>query len=57
MNLSLREQQIIDLLKKGLRHSEIAEQLHISRHTVYAYCDRVAMKIGRESRKDVEKYV
>ena len=44
--LSPREQQVIDLIAKGKRNKEIADQLAISEDTVHAHMRRLFAKLG-----------
>lgn len=47
--LSDRELQVFELLGAGLEATEIAEQLNLSRKTVYSYESRIKEKLGAES--------
>jgi DNA-binding NarL/FixJ family response regulator len=52
--LTNREQEILDLMGDGLRHSEIARRLFISPKTVATHVDHILRKLGvRSSREAV----
>src|SRR5450432_3567355 len=48
-NLSEREQQVLDLLSRGLMYKEIADKLGISYETVHTYIRRIyeKLQVGR----------
>lgn len=48
--LTPREREIAALVVDGLADREIAEQLHLSRHTVSQYVKRIYRKLGVDSR-------
>jgi DNA-binding CsgD family transcriptional regulator len=52
-DLSQRERQITQLLTRGASTAEIAEQLHLSRHTVRDYVKDVLRKVGVGSRGEL----
>lgn len=54
--LSLREIEIVQLITKGLNAKEIAEQLHLSHHTVYTHRKNVMKKLGLSSAADLMLY-
>jgi RNA polymerase sigma factor (sigma-70 family) len=54
--LSSREQEIIDLLREGLKQSEIAEELGIKKQNVKTYMKRIAEKAVKAYEKQVESY-
>lgn len=51
-NLSDREQQVLDLLSKGLMYKEIAEKLSISYETVHTYIRRIYEKLQVRTRTE-----
>jgi DNA-binding NarL/FixJ family response regulator len=51
-NLSEREQQVLDLLSKGLMYKEIAEKLSISYETVHTYIRRIYEKLQVRTRTE-----
>ena len=50
--LSLREKEILDLLSKGLRYKEIADQLFLSTETVRTHIRNIYGKLQVNSRTD-----
>ena len=48
--LSLREQEVLDLLARGYLYKEISETLHLSDHTVDTYLRRIYEKLHVHSR-------
>jgi DNA-binding NarL/FixJ family response regulator len=51
-NLSEREQQVLDLLSRGLMYKEIAEKLGISYETVHTYIRRIYEKLQVRTRTE-----
>jgi DNA-binding NarL/FixJ family response regulator len=51
-NLSEREQQVLDLLSKGLMYKEIADKLQISYETVHTYIRRIYEKLSVRTRTE-----
>ncbi|HEY5298384.1 MAG TPA: response regulator transcription factor [Verrucomicrobiae bacterium] len=51
-NLSEREQQVLDLLSKGLMYKEIADKLAISYETVHTYIRRIYEKLQVRTRTE-----
>jgi RNA polymerase sigma factor (sigma-70 family) len=51
-NLSEREQQVLDLLSKGLMYKEIADKLQISYETVHTYIRRIYEKLRVRTRTE-----
>ncbi len=51
--LTGREQEVLSLLAKGLTNSEIAERLHISKHTVKNHISSIYRKIGINDRTQI----
>lgn len=49
-DLSLRERQILALAGKGLSNSEIADQLHLSSHTIKSHIHNALGKLGATNR-------
>ncbi|MGQ0625619.1 MAG: alpha/beta fold hydrolase [Sporichthyaceae bacterium] len=52
-SLSRAEQNVVELLTKGLTNARIAQQLHISRFTVETHLKHVFTKLGASSRAEV----
>ncbi|MBL0340816.1 MAG: response regulator transcription factor [Bacteroidetes bacterium] len=50
--LSLREKEVLDLLSKGLRYKEIADQLFLSTETVRTHIRNIYEKLQVNSRTD-----
>jgi len=48
--LSIREQQVVGLIAKGLRNKEIADQLHISMSTVKSHLTNIFRKLDVSNR-------
>ncbi|WP_416332560.1 response regulator transcription factor [Marinobacter sp. NP-4(2019)] len=48
--ISEREQGVLELIAKGLSNQEIADQLHISLHTVKTHARRINAKLEVKSR-------
>ncbi len=51
--LTGREQEVLSLLAKGLTNSEIAECLHISKHTVKNHVSSIYRKIKINDRTQI----
>jgi RNA polymerase sigma factor (sigma-70 family) len=51
-NLSEREQQVLDLLSRGLMYKEIADKLNISYETVHTYIRRIYEKLQVRTRTE-----
>lgn len=56
-NLTRRERQVAELAAGGLHDAEIADHLHLSRHTVKQYLKAVYSKLGIRSRVDLTRLV
>jgi two-component system response regulator NreC len=54
--LTLREQEVLELLAEGRTNDEIAEHLVISRHTVARHRENLMRKLGLHSRSELVKY-
>lgn len=50
LKLSKREQQVLELLTEGLSYNEIADQLHISYHTVSSHMKKIYKKLNVTSK-------
>jgi len=48
--LSRREEQVAEMIARGLRNREIAEQLKVSQRTVEAHVEHIFAKLGIRSR-------
>lgn len=46
VQITPREQQIVDLLLQGCDNAEIASQLKIARHTVKVHLNRIFLRFG-----------
>lgn len=55
-NLTPREQEVLQLLARGLSQQAIAEELHISGKTVAAHIQRILVKLGVHSRAEAVAY-
>jgi len=53
--LSTREQELVTLVARGRTNTQIAEQLHISVHTVRSRLDRIRDKTGCRRRADLTR--
>lgn len=53
VRLSLRQQQVIQLLSAGLTDTEIAFELGISKRTARAHCDALRSKLGVRRRSQI----
>lgn len=54
--LSDRQRQLVDLVAAGMTNREMAEQLHLSEHTVKNYLFRIFDKLGVSSRAELIIY-
>lgn len=54
--LSPAQKRVFDLLAKGLRKKEVAEQLHLSYHTVHAHTREIYRLFGVHSRAELLSY-
>jgi ATP/maltotriose-dependent transcriptional regulator MalT len=52
MRLSDRERTVLELMASGATNPEIAEQLHLSRHTVKEHTSAVYRKLGVRNRTE-----
>jgi DNA-binding NarL/FixJ family response regulator len=58
IQLSAREQEVLDLISKGLLYKEIADQLSIEYRTVTTYVERIYRKLHVHSRSQaIAKYM
>ena len=55
--LTVREEEIVHCVANGLRNHEIAQQLHLSEHTVKNHMFRIFDKLGVSSRGELILYV
>lgn len=51
--VSKREQQVLDLINKGFKNKEIAEQLYLSEQTIKAHISRIFRKFNVSSRSQL----
>lgn len=49
-NLTVREMEIIDLVKQGLTNNQIAQRLYISKHTVKTHLENIFKKLNVKNR-------
>ncbi|MBI2909426.1 MAG: response regulator transcription factor [Chloroflexi bacterium] len=56
-NISQREQQVLELLAKGLTSSEMAEKLCLSQSTVSSYVYRLLQKLHLKNRLEAVAYL
>lgn len=54
--LSDRELEVFQLIGKGLKSPEIAEELHLSVRTVESYRDQIKAKLNLENASELAKY-
>lgn len=47
--LTKREYEVVQLLAQGMKQSQIAQKLVISRHTVYKHTSNICQKTGAQS--------
>jgi DNA-binding NarL/FixJ family response regulator len=57
VELTPREQQVLDLIAEGLSNGQIADQLYISRKTVSVHVSAVLRKLGAASRTEAARHV
>lgn len=51
--LTLREREVLELVRSGLRNREIASRLHLSEKTVKHHVGQVLQKLGVSTRRDL----
>jgi DNA-binding NarL/FixJ family response regulator len=51
--LSLRENQVVDLISQGKLNKEIAFQLHLSEMTIKVYVSKIFQKVGVTNRTEL----
>ena len=56
-DLTLRQQQLISLIAKGLTNKEIASRLNLSEHTVRNHIHRILRQVDAESRSEAVEVV
>ncbi len=54
--LTSREQQIVELVAQGMSNREVAQQLHLSEHTIKNYLFRIYDKLGVSGRVELAVY-
>ena len=52
-DLSLREKQVVDLVRQAKPNKEIAYQLHLSEGTIKEYLNRIFRKLGMSNRTEL----
>lgn len=55
-NLTVREREVLKLFAEGLAYTEIADELHISVHTVYSHRANIMRKVKTRKPADLVKY-
>jgi DNA-binding CsgD family transcriptional regulator len=55
--MSEREQQVADLVARGLSNAEVAARLFISPRTVTTHLERIYRRLGISSRAELSRYV
>lgn len=53
--LTPRESEVLTLVAQGLRNSEVAEQLHLTAHTVAGYIKSIYAKLGISNRAEAAR--
>lgn len=53
MKLEGRLREVAELLSKGLTFQQVADSLHLSRHTIHDYATRIYSKLGIHSRLEL----
>ena len=56
-SMSEREQQVADLVARGLSNAEVAARLFISPRTVTTHLERIYRRLGISSRAELSRYV
>jgi DNA-binding NarL/FixJ family response regulator len=56
-NLTLREQEVANLVARGLTNPQIATELSVSEHTVANHLAKIRRKLGLRSRSQVTAWV
>jgi DNA-binding CsgD family transcriptional regulator len=55
--LSLREEEVAQLVAQGLSNAEVAERLFISSRTVGTHLEHIYRRLGLRSRSELRQYV
>jgi DNA-binding NarL/FixJ family response regulator len=55
--LSVREEQVLRQISRGLTHSQVARRLGISQHTVDTYVKRIRAKLGLGNKAELTRAV
>lgn len=56
IQLTVREQEVVDLISEGLSNKEIAERLHIATYTVKSHVHNILEKLDLNTRLQVAAY-
>jgi DNA-binding NarL/FixJ family response regulator len=54
--LTPREEQVVALVAEGLQNRDIAQELHLSEHTIKKYLLRIFDKVGISTRVELVLY-
>jgi NarL family two-component system response regulator LiaR len=54
--MTAREREIIDLIADGLSNKEIAQQVHLTTHTVKSHVHNILEKLALHSRLQLAAY-
>jgi DNA-binding NarL/FixJ family response regulator len=52
MNVTAQDQRILLMKREGLSHQDIADTLHLSRHTIRTHFQKLAQKLGVEGENE-----
>lgn len=52
-DFTMREREVLDGVRRGLQHKEIAKKLHISTSTVKFHIHNIYLKLGVHARVEV----
>lgn len=56
LNLTEREQQVLNLLTQGLSNSNIGKRMHLSPRTIEKYVSSILRKTGKNNRSEVIRF-
>ncbi len=57
VDMTQREQQVIELITSAMSNKEIAQKLHLSTHTVKSHIHNILEKLALHSRLQIARYV